>query len=156
MRKRGVHGYRLVFVGVGASVVLGSATGFLCVRADIGKAARAASWMIGSLDARDRADVRVAALGLVVLVPVVPVYGRRLRLRVVRNPCRRRAERRPARTCRLPALAALAAHRSLPSSNIARQAPLRRNRVTVRTLAPVARRPAGHRGRRPFRPAPPV
>ncbi|MEU8735381.1 hypothetical protein AB0C68_39235 [Streptomyces tendae] len=80
--------------------MLGSATGFLCVRADIGKAARAASWMIGSLDARERADVRVAALGLVVLipvvpvVPVVPVYGRRLRLRVVRNPCRRRAERR--------------------------------------------------------------
>lgn len=76
--KRGVHGYRLVLVGSGASAVLGSATSFLHVRADIGKAAQAASWMIGSLDARDWADARIAALGLVVLVPVVLAHGRRL------------------------------------------------------------------------------
>ncbi|MEV5872066.1 iron chelate uptake ABC transporter family permease subunit [Streptomyces tendae] len=76
--KRGVHGYRLVLVGIGASAVLGSATSFLYVRADIGKAAQAASWMIGSLNARDWADVRIAALGLVVLGPVVLAHGRRL------------------------------------------------------------------------------
>ncbi|MEV5886848.1 iron chelate uptake ABC transporter family permease subunit [Streptomyces sp. NPDC052020] len=76
--KRGVHGYRLVLVGIGASSVLGAATGFLYLRADIGKAAQAAAWTVGSLNARDWSDVRVAALGLVVLVPVVLVYGRRL------------------------------------------------------------------------------
>ncbi|MEU9736149.1 iron chelate uptake ABC transporter family permease subunit [Streptomyces sp. NPDC048002] len=76
--KRGVHGYRLVLVGIGASAVLGSATSFLYVRADIGKAAQAASWMIGSLNARDRDDVAIAALGLVLLVPVVLVLARRL------------------------------------------------------------------------------
>lgn len=76
--KRGIHGYRLVLVGIGASAVLGSATSFLYVRADIGKAAQAASWMIGSLNARDWADVRIAALGLVVLGPVVLAHGRRL------------------------------------------------------------------------------
>ncbi|MEU1049815.1 iron chelate uptake ABC transporter family permease subunit [Streptomyces sp. NPDC005897] len=76
--KRGVHGYRLVLVGIGASSVLGAATSFLYLRADIGKAAQAAAWTIGSLNARDWSDVRVAALGLVVLVPVVLVYGRRL------------------------------------------------------------------------------
>ncbi|MFD4523334.1 FecCD family ABC transporter permease [Streptomyces sp. NPDC058470] len=76
--KRGVHGYRLVLVGIGASAVLGSATSFLYVRAEIGKAAQAASWMIGSLNARDWNEVRIAALGLVLLVPVVLVYGRRL------------------------------------------------------------------------------
>ncbi|KPI21071.1 ABC-type transporter, integral membrane subunit [Actinobacteria bacterium OK074] len=76
--KQGVHGYRLVLVGIGASAVLGSATSFLYVRADLGKAAESASWMIGSLNARDWDDVRVAALGLVVLVPVVLVFGRRL------------------------------------------------------------------------------
>ncbi|WP_282085919.1 hypothetical protein [Streptomyces tendae] len=128
-----MHRYRLVLVGVGvgAFAVFGSATGFLSVRADIGKAARAASWMIGSLDARERADVRVAGLGLVGAGPGRPgvraatapeVYGRRLPLSVVRNPCRRRPERRPARARRPPALATVA-HRSLPSSNIARQAP---------------------------------
>ncbi|GAA2265014.1 iron chelate uptake ABC transporter family permease subunit [Streptomyces atrovirens] len=76
--RRGVHGYRLVLVGIGASAVLGAATSFLYVRADIGKAAQAASWMIGSLNARDWTDVRVAALGPLVLLPVVLVCARRL------------------------------------------------------------------------------
>ncbi|MEU6374879.1 iron chelate uptake ABC transporter family permease subunit [Streptomyces sp. NPDC046909] len=76
--RRGVHGVRLVLVGIGASAVLGAATEFLYVRADIGKAAQAASWMIGSLNARDWGDVRIAALGLVLLLPVVLVYARRL------------------------------------------------------------------------------
>ncbi|MFC8371397.1 MULTISPECIES: FecCD family ABC transporter permease [unclassified Streptomyces] len=76
--RRGVHGYRLVLVGIGASAVLGAATGFLYVRADIGKAAQAASWTIGSLNARDWTDVRVAALGLPALLPVVLVHARRL------------------------------------------------------------------------------
>ncbi|MFE6286368.1 FecCD family ABC transporter permease [Streptomyces sp. NPDC057877] len=78
--QRGVHGYRLVLVGIGASAVLGSATSFLYVRADIGKAAQAAAWMIGSLNARDWTDVRVAALGLVLLAPVVLACTRRLAL----------------------------------------------------------------------------
>ncbi|WP_317454159.1 FecCD family ABC transporter permease [Streptomyces sp. TRM68416] len=76
--KRGVHGFRLILVGIGASAVLGAATEFLYVRADIGKAAQAASWTIGSLNARDWGDVRIGVLGLVLLVPVVLVYARRL------------------------------------------------------------------------------
>ncbi|WP_416957751.1 FecCD family ABC transporter permease [Streptomyces sp. Agncl-13] len=78
--KRGLHGYRLILVGIGASAVLGSATSFLYVRADIGKAAQAASWMIGSLNSRGWSDVRSITIGLVVLVPVVVGYGRRLTL----------------------------------------------------------------------------
>ncbi|MEU6476557.1 iron chelate uptake ABC transporter family permease subunit [Streptomyces sp. NPDC047017] len=76
--KRGVHGYRLVLVGIGASAVLGSVTSFLFVRADIGKAAQAATWMIGSLNGRGWSDVRIAVLGLALLVPVVLAYTRRL------------------------------------------------------------------------------
>ncbi|MFC8516106.1 FecCD family ABC transporter permease [Streptomyces sp. NPDC057257] len=76
--RRGVHGYRLVLVGIGASAVLGSATSFLYVRADIGKAAQAAGWMIGSLNARGWSDVRTAGIGLVVCVPVVLAHARRL------------------------------------------------------------------------------
>uniref|UniRef100_A0AAU3GQ32 Iron chelate uptake ABC transporter family permease subunit n=1 Tax=Streptomyces sp. NBC_01401 TaxID=2903854 RepID=A0AAU3GQ32_9ACTN len=76
--RRGVHGYRLVLVGIGASAVLGSATSFLYVRADIGKAAQAAGWMIGSLNARGWSEAGIAALGLVVCVPVVLVHARRL------------------------------------------------------------------------------
>lgn len=78
--KQGVHGYRLVLVGIGASAVLGAATSFLYVRSEIGKAAQAATWMVGSLNGRGWSDVWIAALGLVVLVPVVLAYGRRLAL----------------------------------------------------------------------------
>jgi iron complex transport system permease protein len=76
--RRGVHGYRLILVGIGASAVLGSATSYLYVRADIGKAAQAAGWMIGSLNARGWSDVRIAGLGLILCVPVVLAYARRL------------------------------------------------------------------------------
>ncbi|MFH8558417.1 FecCD family ABC transporter permease [Streptomyces celluloflavus] len=78
--KRGVHGYRLVLVGIGAAAVLGSATSFLYVRAEIGKAAQAATWMVGSLNGRGWSEVWTAALGLAALVPVVLAYARRLSL----------------------------------------------------------------------------
>ncbi|RFU85695.1 hypothetical protein DY218_16075 [Streptomyces triticagri] len=78
--KRGVHGYRLVLVGIGASAVLGSATSFLYVRAEIGKAAQAATWMVGSLNGRGWSDVTIAAIGLIVLVPVILANARRLTL----------------------------------------------------------------------------
>ncbi|WP_328707740.1 FecCD family ABC transporter permease [Streptomyces mesophilus] len=76
--KRGVHGYRLVLIGIGASAVLGSATSYLYVRAEIGKAAQAASWMVGSLNARGWNDVWIAGFSLAVLVPVTLLYARRL------------------------------------------------------------------------------
>ncbi|WP_346010642.1 iron chelate uptake ABC transporter family permease subunit [Streptomyces sp. SID5910] len=79
-RKRGMHGYRLVLVGICASSVLGAATSFLYLRADIGKAAQAVAWTIGSLNARGRHEVRVVAMGLAVLAPVVLAYERRLTL----------------------------------------------------------------------------
>nr|WGD05665.1 iron ABC transporter permease [Streptomyces sp. R818] len=78
--RRGVHGYRLVLVGIGMSAVLGAATSFLYVRADIGKAAQAASWMIGSLNDRGWSEVRTAGLGLLICVPVVLAHARRLTL----------------------------------------------------------------------------
>ncbi|MEU6995405.1 iron chelate uptake ABC transporter family permease subunit [Streptomyces sp. NPDC046465] len=78
--KRGVHGYRLVLVGIGVSAVIGSVTSYLYVRAEIGKAAQAATWMIGSLNGRGWSDVRIAAVGLVLLVPVVLAHVRRLTL----------------------------------------------------------------------------
>lgn len=78
--KRGVHGHRLVLVGIGASAVLGSVTSFLYVRAEIGKAAQAATWMIGSLNGRGWSDVWIAAAGLAALTPVVLGYARRLTL----------------------------------------------------------------------------
>ncbi|WP_301126189.1 FecCD family ABC transporter permease [Streptomyces cacaoi] len=79
-RRGGAHGYRLVLIGIGASAVLGSCTSFLFVRADLGKAAQAATWMVGSLGGRGWSDAAVAAVGLLALLPAVLACARRLAL----------------------------------------------------------------------------
>ncbi|MEV0614665.1 iron chelate uptake ABC transporter family permease subunit [Nonomuraea sp. NPDC050404] len=78
--QRGVQGYRLILVGIGASAVLGSATSLLFLRAELGKAAQAATWMIGSLNGRGWNDVWIAGVGLVVLLPLALAANRRLTL----------------------------------------------------------------------------
>ena len=79
-RKGGAHGYRLVLIGIGATAVLGSCTSFLFVRADLGKAAQAATWMVGSLGGRGWSDAAIAAVGLAVTLPAVLALSRKLTL----------------------------------------------------------------------------
>lgn len=78
--KRGVHGYRLVLVGIGAAAMLTAASQYLITKADLVDATRAVVWMTGSLDGRDWAQVRplLAVCGL--LVPLVLGHGRALRM----------------------------------------------------------------------------
>ncbi|WP_079132080.1 FecCD family ABC transporter permease [Streptomyces nanshensis] len=76
----GVHGFRLVLIGIGVSAVLGACTRFLFVRAELGKAAEAATWMIGSFGGRGWSDAGVAAAGVLLLLPVVLAHARRLAL----------------------------------------------------------------------------
>jgi iron complex transport system permease protein len=77
--KRGVHGYRLVLVGIGVSAILTAVNGYLLTVSDIVDAARAVVWMTGSLDGRDWDQVR-PLLGLcAVLVPLALVNARGLR-----------------------------------------------------------------------------
>nr|WP_202436969.1 iron chelate uptake ABC transporter family permease subunit [Streptomyces sp. SID5910] len=78
--KRGVHGYRLVLVGIGMSAIVTAVNGYLMTRADIVDAARAVVWMTGSLDGRDWAQVWPLLALCAVLVPLVLVNGRALRL----------------------------------------------------------------------------
>ncbi len=78
--KRGVHGYRLVLVGIGMSAIVTAVNGYLMTRADIVDAARAVVWMTGSLDGRDWAQVWPLLVLCAVLVPLVLVNGRALRL----------------------------------------------------------------------------
>nr|WP_053755836.1 iron chelate uptake ABC transporter family permease subunit [Streptomyces sp. MMG1533] len=133
--KQGVHGYRLVLVGIGASAVLGSATSYLYVRADIGKAAQAANWMIGSLNARDWGEVRIAALGEVALVPVVLVYARRLTVLEMGDDTAAALGVPPERTrlvllCAGTGLTAMAVAASGPIPFVAMAAPQLARRVT--------------------------
>ncbi|MCF3124725.1 iron chelate uptake ABC transporter family permease subunit [Streptomyces arenae] len=78
--KRGVHGYRLVLVGIGVSAFMTAVNGYLLTKADFVDAARAVVWMTGSLNGRDWEQVWPLLVLCAVLVPVVLVYGRSLRM----------------------------------------------------------------------------
>ncbi|MYT72756.1 FecCD family ABC transporter permease [Streptomyces sp. cg28] len=78
--KRGVHGYRLVLVGIGVSAFVTAVNGYLLTKADFVDAARATVWMTGSLNGRDWTQVWPLLLLFVVIAPLVAWYGRPLRM----------------------------------------------------------------------------
>ncbi|MFD9095109.1 FecCD family ABC transporter permease [Streptomyces collinus] len=78
--KQGVHGYRLVLVGIGVSAIATAVNGYLLTKADLVDAARAVVWMTGSLDGRDWEQVWPLAGLCAVLVPLVLAGGRGLRM----------------------------------------------------------------------------
>ncbi|WP_208031464.1 FecCD family ABC transporter permease [Streptomyces cyanogenus] len=78
--KQGVHGYRLVLVGIGVNAVMTAVNGYLLTKADLVDATRAVVWMTGSLSGRDWDQVW-PLLGLcAVLVPLVLAQARGLRM----------------------------------------------------------------------------
>ncbi|MGW3682658.1 FecCD family ABC transporter permease [Streptomyces prasinus] len=77
--KRGVHGYRLVLVGIGVSAIVTAVNGYLLTKSDIVDAARAIVWMTGSLEGRDWDQVWPLLALCAVLVPLVLAHSRGLR-----------------------------------------------------------------------------
>ncbi|MGW9373564.1 FecCD family ABC transporter permease [Streptomyces xanthophaeus] len=78
--KRGIQGYRLVLVGIGASAVLIAAIQYLLTKAEVVDATRAMVWLTGSLAGRDWAQVQPLFLLCAVLFPLVLAHGRALRI----------------------------------------------------------------------------
>ncbi|MFF4488617.1 FecCD family ABC transporter permease [Streptomyces sp. NPDC001544] len=78
--KQGVHGYRLVLVGIGVSAIATAVNGYLLTKADLVDAARAVVWMTGSLNGRDWGQVWPLLALCAVLVPVVLAGARGLRM----------------------------------------------------------------------------
>ncbi|MGW1560104.1 FecCD family ABC transporter permease [Streptomyces sp. NPDC002144] len=78
--KRGVHGYRLVLVGIGVSAVVTAVNGYLLTISDLVDAARAVVWMTGSLNGRDWDQVWPLLALCAVLVPIVLANARGLRM----------------------------------------------------------------------------
>jgi iron complex transport system permease protein len=78
--KRGVHGYRLVLVGIGVSAIVTAVNGYLMTKADLVDASRALVWMTGSLSGRDWAQVWPLLALCAVLVPLVLANARGLRM----------------------------------------------------------------------------
>ncbi|MER7496720.1 iron chelate uptake ABC transporter family permease subunit [Streptomyces pharetrae] len=78
--KQGVHGYRLVLVGIGISAIVTAVNGYLMTKADLVDASRALVWMTGSLSGRDWAQVWPLVALCAVLVPLVLANARGLRM----------------------------------------------------------------------------
>jgi iron complex transport system permease protein len=78
--KQGVHGYRLVLVGIGVSAVVTAVNGYLLTKADLVDATRAVVWMTGSLGGRDWSQVWPLLALCAVLVPLVLANARGLRM----------------------------------------------------------------------------
>ncbi|WP_371672440.1 iron chelate uptake ABC transporter family permease subunit [Streptomyces sp. NBC_00289] len=78
--KQGVHGYRLVLVGIGVSAVVTAVNGYLLTVSDIVEASRAVVWMTGSLSGRDWTQVWPLLVLCAVLVPLVLAHARGLRM----------------------------------------------------------------------------
>ncbi|GHI08773.1 hypothetical protein AQI88_35280 [Streptomyces cellostaticus] len=78
--KQGVHGYRLVLVGIGVSAIVTAVNGYLLTKADLVDAARAVVWMTGSLNGRDWEQVWPLLWLCAVLVPLVLAGARGLRM----------------------------------------------------------------------------
>lgn len=78
--RRGVHGYRLVLVGVGTSAMLAAVNGYLLTKADLPDATRAVVWLTGSLNGRDWGQVWPLACVCAVLLPVILGQARGLRM----------------------------------------------------------------------------
>ncbi|WP_204328254.1 FecCD family ABC transporter permease [Streptomyces aureoverticillatus] len=78
--KQGVHGYRLVLVGIGVNAFAVAMNGYLLTKADLVDAARAVVWMTGSLNGRDWEQVWPLLTLCAVLLPLVIAYARPLRM----------------------------------------------------------------------------
>lgn len=78
--KQGVHGYRLVLVGIGVSAILTAVNGYLLTKSTITEAAQAVVWMTGSLSGRDWEQVWLLLWLCAVLVPLVLGNARALRM----------------------------------------------------------------------------
>ncbi|MFJ5535422.1 FecCD family ABC transporter permease [Streptomyces sp. NPDC093261] len=78
--KQGVHGHRLVLVGIGVSAVVMAVNGYLLTKADLVDAARAVVWLTGSLNGRDWDQVWPLVALCAVLVPIVLGQSRGLRM----------------------------------------------------------------------------
>jgi iron complex transport system permease protein len=74
----GVSGYRFILIGIGLSQLFQSVTGYVIARADLTDAREAMTWLVGSVGSAGAFELRALLVGLVVLLPLVVVLGRRL------------------------------------------------------------------------------
>ncbi|WP_336632724.1 MULTISPECIES: FecCD family ABC transporter permease [unclassified Microbacterium] len=77
--RRGVHGFRLIIIGIAVSMILSAMTTWLMLRARVDTAMSAAVWGTGSLNGATGADVAQVGISLAVLLPFVAISARSLK-----------------------------------------------------------------------------
>jgi iron complex transport system permease protein len=77
-RGGGVHGVRLVLIGVAAAAMLQALNSYLITRAELREAYEAAFWLTGSLNGRDWDQAVPLAIALTFLVPLALLLARPL------------------------------------------------------------------------------
>lgn len=75
---RGLHGFRVIVIGIGVSAMLLAANSYLITRADLHDALEAQSWLTGSLNSRGWDHATPVGVAVLVLLPLAFAYGRRL------------------------------------------------------------------------------
>ncbi|WP_214326730.1 FecCD family ABC transporter permease [Nonomuraea sediminis] len=78
--RRGVQGYRLVLIGIGANALLVAVNSYLLTRANINDAATAGAWLTGSLGGRGWDHAIPVGVALAVLLPLVAWISRPMRM----------------------------------------------------------------------------
>lgn len=96
--KRGVHGYRLILIGIGVAAMLMALNDYLLTRARVTDAQGAMLWLTGSLDGRGWDQVRPLALLMLCLTPAALRVGRGLRMLELGDDAARALGVRPERT----------------------------------------------------------
>lgn len=67
----GLHGYRLILVGIGVAAILTGVNGYLLTRSELSAAARAVLWLTGSLEGSGWDNALPLLIALSVLLPVI-------------------------------------------------------------------------------------
>lgn len=78
--KRGVHGFRLILVGIGVNAMLIAFNSYLITRAAWQDGLAAQAWLVGGLNGRGWEHVVPVAIAVAALLPLAFVYGKRLSL----------------------------------------------------------------------------
>lgn len=74
----GLHGIRLVLIGLGVTAMLGSVNSYPLTRSALNDAQNAHIWLVGTLNGRGWSSVQTMAVALAALLPLVLLFGRRL------------------------------------------------------------------------------
>jgi iron complex transport system permease protein len=74
----GVHGYRLVLIGIGLAAMLQAGISYVLARGQIFDVTQAYVWLVGSLNGRGWEHVWPLVITLAVLLPIALAFGRHL------------------------------------------------------------------------------